>query len=746
MEVDEVRARLVADTSSFISGMSGASASVVAMGATSVAAGNLASAAIMKIGEVALNAATAIITWTNAAGAAAEQTQQLSMQLGISANVLEGWSVALGETGLNAHALAQGMRTLSKEMLGLQQGSEKSIENFQRLGFTWDQIDNAGNNTEQMIRTIADKFKEMPDGAEKSRMAMELFGRAGLQLIPILNQGAIGLDQARQKAIDFGLVLTDQERNALSKYDDALDDAKLALEGFKTQVAAAFAPALTSLVNAMTWAISMGTVAFNNFVQAGEKLIVRFAALSTVIELIATQIFSMDVFSKQAWATTLEQVKAVDAWAAAEIKKIESGKQLNETIKLGAEETAKYTVHQKALGEAIVSATQIELHQIELRKQHQVRMGEGIVAASKIEYSQRLEESRKFFAELMAQEEEASRIEMLGGPDHMLDTSKQEEQKGRSIVENYQTAQIVAQHWIDAYQLREDAALEAYDADMNAAAKAEAYMQEFYGKMVTEKAIAVEKSKSYDMIFTQSAQFAFGQIRNDFGNTMADMIMGLDNWQQFSQRVIKQMLNTSIQMFIEFGIKYAKQKAAEFALHQAIESGKTAGTAANATAREAITTTEAAAEVSIFAAAQAAIVGMFAAVSAAMTSIFASLMVGVTAVATFIMGVLSAIATALTATIWGIPYAGAILLGIAAIGAALALSGAVKLAKGGVVDKPTLAMIGEAGPEAVVPLDQYNRGGNSGTQTIIVELDNRVIARANIKGQMKEFRIKGVNA
>lgn len=36
------------------------------------------------------------------------------------------------------------------------------------------------------------------------------------------------------------------------------------------------------------------------------------------------------------------------------------------------------------------------------------------------------------------------------------------------------------------------------------------------------------------------------------------------------------------------------------------------------------------------------------------------------------------------------------------------------LADGGIVDSPTLAMIGEAGPEAVVPLSQYDRGGGGG--------------------------------
>jgi hypothetical protein len=33
------------------------------------------------------------------------------------------------------------------------------------------------------------------------------------------------------------------------------------------------------------------------------------------------------------------------------------------------------------------------------------------------------------------------------------------------------------------------------------------------------------------------------------------------------------------------------------------------------------------------------------------------------------------------------------------------------MAEGGIVNKPTLALIGEAGPEAVVPLSKMNAGG-----------------------------------
>lgn len=64
-----------------------------------------------------------------------------------------------------------------------------------------------------------------------------------------------------------------------------------------------------------------------------------------------------------------------------------------------------------------------------------------------------------------------------------------------------------------------------------------------------------------------------------------------------------------------------------------------------------------------------------------------------------------------------------------------------RLADGGVVDSATLALIGEAGPEAVVPLDRLGSMGGGG-QTIIVELDGRQIMRSVAPRLVDELRLK----
>ena len=64
---------------------------------------------------------------------------------------------------------------------------------------------------------------------------------------------------------------------------------------------------------------------------------------------------------------------------------------------------------------------------------------------------------------------------------------------------------------------------------------------------------------------------------------------------------------------------------------------------------------------------------------------------------------------------FGGPLGMAICAAIGGTAGAIGAGGIPFLAEGGVVTKPTLAVVGEAGPEAVVPLDRYQGGDSAGT-------------------------------
>ncbi len=80
---------------------------------------------------------------------------------------------------------------------------------------------------------------------------------------------------------------------------------------------------------------------------------------------------------------------------------------------------------------------------------------------------------------------------------------------------------------------------------------------------------------------------------------------------------------------------------------------------------------------------------------------------------------------------------------MAALAAGAALAGSLAyFAEGGIVTGATLGILGEAGPEAVIPLDRLGEFG--GETTIIIELDGRVIAQAAVENMPGVLRLQGL--
>lgn len=722
IDVGEIVATLKGDTKGFEQAMGKSTQSMIAVGAGSVALGNIAAQAFNHVLAGAMSATSAIVRWAGEASAAAERTRILSMQLGIADYTLEAWGMAATHAGGSIETLSSGMRTLSRHLEGLGAGAEESVELFNKLGSGMSTVELAGLDTEQAIRLIADRFAGMNDGAEKSKLALDLLGRSGLQLLPILNQGSAGLDQAAAKAKEFGVALTDTQRAALDKYDQAVDNMSSALEGFKNSVAAAFAPSLTKNVEWMTSAVSYAKSIFTQFADAAEKLFIRFGAMSAAIQLMGQQLFSMSVFSKEAWLQTLDQVKAIDSWAAAQIKAIDVGKNAEVQMEATKKKTVEYTVSQKNLGEAIVAATKIQLSQQEALGKQQERMGQAIVDNQKTQDSI----TKSFFAEQLAGDDRRMK-DAYAGSAVMIENVLTKQKAMKDMQADIQKGiDAETQAYIDG-KMEEEAALTKQTAmEIAAAGKAE----EALGKFVV-----MQEQKRQSMQFgwadvfgsmSQSAQFAFGQIRASFGNSVVSLMRGTATWATFWKSTQDTILNSAVQWGIDIVGRFVAKNAMILATEMA-----------TATTMAGIWTSTAAFVTGTFGALTGAIMGFF---TATIIPFFVS-------IGTMLMTFLSAIAAAASATIFGIPYGVAILVGVGLIAAAIgSLYAFGAFAEGGVVTKPMMGLVGEAGPEAIIPLSKLGQMNGGGPTTVIIELDGRTIAKSVYDNMPSVMRVRGVSA
>lgn len=236
----------------------------------------------------------------------------------------------------------------------------------------------------------------------------------------------------------------------------------------------------------------------------------------------------------------------------------------------------------------------------------------------------------------------------------------------------------------------------------------------------------------------------WGTITNTVGTAFANQIVSGNNWAQ----TFKSLGTGVLANFINMGLQMATQWILS-------EGARAAATATTNGVIVASNTAAASSSVSIWAGASSAIVGFFGAVAGGFAAIAGALVTTVVAVGTFIMGVLGGIAAALTATVFGIPYAGAILVGIGAIAAALAATGNLpKFKDGGIVTGPTMGLIGEAGAsEAIIPLNSQGAGfmadmlglsasGRGQGQTISIFMDGAMFRRWILQGMPDDVRLR----
>lgn len=156
----------------------------------------------------------------------ADRIDKLSQKIGISKTAFQEWDYICKISGTEVEVFKNGIKTLTTQMDAAQNGSTSAQAAFQSLGLTWEDSTGKLKSQEQMMNEAITALANMEDGTERARLAQELFGRAGLELAPILNTGADGIEELRQRCHELGLVMSDEDVEAGAKLNDMLTDVR----------------------------------------------------------------------------------------------------------------------------------------------------------------------------------------------------------------------------------------------------------------------------------------------------------------------------------------------------------------------------------------------------------------------------------------------------------------------------------------------------------------------------------------
>jgi hypothetical protein len=253
--IGALRAVLGIDTVAFSKGLKDAEKSLNGFGTSfSSVAKRLA------IPAAAIAGLTALAAGINKAIDAADNMGKASQKFGVPIEQLSALKFAADLADVSFESLGKGLGKLSKAILeSAANPAGEAAKNFKALGVSVK--DSSGNikSTESIFSDIAAKFATMEDGAAKTALAIRLFGRAGADLIPLLNQGRTGIKLLTDEAKRLGIIITGETAAKAEEFNDTLKRIHTTQDALLLRMAEAFLPALQSLANAFLQAAQEGS-------------------------------------------------------------------------------------------------------------------------------------------------------------------------------------------------------------------------------------------------------------------------------------------------------------------------------------------------------------------------------------------------------------------------------------------------------------------------------------------------------
>jgi hypothetical protein len=140
-------------------------------------------------------------------GEYAEKLTLASEKTGLTVRELQEFDAIGKSVGLTTEDMVTAMRKFSVAVTGagqaqkqgnfdgLNESAVKSAKLFEALGVSVVSAGGQAKPTQEIFLQLADAFQKIPDGATKARIAVELLGRSGLNLIPFLNKGSAGISE-----------------------------------------------------------------------------------------------------------------------------------------------------------------------------------------------------------------------------------------------------------------------------------------------------------------------------------------------------------------------------------------------------------------------------------------------------------------------------------------------------------------------------------------------------------------------
>ncbi|MFT3786082.1 MAG: hypothetical protein QM770_07945 [Tepidisphaeraceae bacterium] len=239
---------------------------------------------------------------------AIDANAKLSDRLGITTEALAGLQHAGKLAGTSSEDLTGALEKMLRNTAEAAQGAGPAADAFKRLGISADEV--ASMQSDQAFGLIADKLNSVQNVAERASLSMDIFGRSGQALGPLLDIGSKGIADARAEAEKLGLTFSRVDAAKVEAANDAWTKVGEAVTGVSNIVSVQLAPYLEVAANKLLDVATAGE-------GIGPKVLNAFEWVTTAIAKAADYLKLFEVGWYGLKSVTLGSValmmKAIDA-------------------------------------------------------------------------------------------------------------------------------------------------------------------------------------------------------------------------------------------------------------------------------------------------------------------------------------------------------------------------------------------------------------------------------------------------
>ena len=238
MSLPPIVAKITADTSGLDKGIEGAKSKLGMFSKAGLAAG--AAVGTLAVGMVALTRAS-----MDNIDAQAKQARSL----GLTVSAFQKMTLVANEAGVETGKLTAMLGLMQRNIEGLVQGTAAQTEAFGRLGLAV--ADLQGLTADEQFAKIAAALDGIEDPAQKTALAMDVFGRSGREAINMLSGYSDAVANAAEFNARFGISVSQATADGVERANDAVGRLGMVFEGLGNRMAGFVAGPLEATANGL---------------------------------------------------------------------------------------------------------------------------------------------------------------------------------------------------------------------------------------------------------------------------------------------------------------------------------------------------------------------------------------------------------------------------------------------------------------------------------------------------------------